>query len=175
VTSDPFNISSTIEPCTGTSCSGSASSKTITGTVVVTSPIPPGEFLATGIGAFAYSCPGYSTVSDPFSFDLVTSDGTPDPKAQFKGTLRIFKSAVSGHPGASSWELCYASQQQFAAVPGTSGTTTIDGVTYYTGLLPDCPNTNPQGSAPCVQARNKNNAGDVIITFFATGDPVVKG
>ena len=45
----------------------------------------------------------------------------------------------------------------------------IGGVPYFTGLLPDCPNTNPQQSAPCVQSRNKNNAGDVIVTFLAKG------
>ena len=44
----------------------------------------------------------------------------------------------------------------------------IGGVTYDTGQLLDCSST--QG-APCVQARNKDNAGDVIITFLAVGDP----
>jgi len=48
----------------------------------------------------------------------------------------------------------------------------IGGVLYDTGLLPDCSST--QG-APCVQARNKNNAGDVIVTVLAVGDPVFKG
>jgi hypothetical protein len=29
--------------------------------------------------------------------------------------------------------------------------------------------------APCVQARNKNKAGDVIVTFLGLGDPFGKG
>ena len=48
----------------------------------------------------------------------------------------------------------------------------IGGVTYDTGQLLDCSST--QG-APCVKARNKNNAGDVIITFLAVGDPLGRG
>jgi len=172
-----FTIFSTSQPCPGTSCSGSASSKTTTGTVTVTSsPTTSGEFLATGIGGVSYSCGGtYQPVSDPFSFDLFDSAGATDPNAQFTVTLRIFKSAVqdSGHTGASSWEICYASITPFTALSGTSRTETIGGVTYNTGLLPDC--TNPQGPRPCVQARNKNNAGDVIVTVLAVGDPVVRG
>jgi len=85
-------------------------------------------------------------------------------------SLEIDKSLVqsSGHPGASSWQICYASPSKFTALPGTSGTATIGGVTYETGLLPDCSSTQ---AAPCVQTRNKNNAGDVIVTFLAFGDP----
>jgi hypothetical protein len=60
----------------------------------------------------------------------------------------------------------------FTAQPGTSGTATIGDVTFFTGLLPDCSKTPV---APCVQARHKDNAGDVIVTFLASGDPVVKG
>ena len=40
------------------------------------------------------------------------------------------------------------------------------------GLLVDCSNTPV---APCVQARNKVNAGDVIVTFLASGDPFGRG
>ena len=90
-------------------------------------------------------------------------------------SLEIDKSLVqsSGHPGASSWQICYASLKSFTALPGTAQqNVTIGGSPgYFTGLLPNCPNTNPQGSAPCVQMRNKNNAGDVIVTFLAFGDP----
>ena len=46
------------------------------------------------------------------------------------------------------------------------------GVSYHTGLLPDCSKT--QG-APCVQARHKDNAGDVVVEFLAAGDPVGRG
>jgi hypothetical protein len=78
----------------------------------------------------------------------------------------------SGHPGASSWQICYAAESSFTALSGTSGTATIGGVTYNTGLLPDCSST--QG-APCVQARHKDNAGDVVVAFLALGDPYGHG
>jgi hypothetical protein len=51
---------------------------------------------------------------------------------------------------------------------------TIDGVSgYNTGLLLDC--TSTQGNAPCVQSRNKDNAGDVVVAFLASGDMLGKG
>ncbi len=173
-TSDPFNISGVIQPCSGSSCSTSASSKTTSGTVT-TSPTTSGEFLAAGIGGVSYSCAGtYQPASDPFSFDLFNSSGVADPNAQFTASLEIFKAAVqaSGRTGASQWQICYASTQPFTALPGTSATAVIGGVTFNTGLLPDC--TSTQG-APCVQARNKDNAGDVVVTFFASGDPIARG
>jgi hypothetical protein len=170
-TSDPFNISGVIQPCSGSSCSASASSITTSGTVT-TSPTTSGEFLAAGIGGVSYSCAGpYQRVSDPFSFGLFNSSGVADPNARFTVMLQIDKSAVlaSGRTGASQWQICYASTQPFTALPGTSGTAVIGGVTFNTGLLPDC--SSSQG-APCVQARHKDNAGDVVVTFLATGDPV---
>src|SRR5262249_61129454 len=74
--------------------------------------------------------------------------------------------------GAAQWQVCYANTQPFTAQPGTSGTAVIGGVTFNTGLLLDCSNT--QG-VPCVQARHKDNAGDVIVTFLASGDPIAWG
>jgi hypothetical protein len=113
-------------------------------------------------------------VSDPFSFELFTSSGVADPNAQFTATLEIFKATVdaSGHTGASSYKICYASIQPFTALAGTAGTAVIGGVTFNTGLLPDC--TSTQGE-PCVQDRHKDNAGDVVVTFLASGDPFGKG
>lgn len=142
---------------------------------VTSSPTSAGEFLGTGIGGVSYSCGGtYQPVSDPFSFDLFSSSGVADPNAQFTVMLEIFKATVqaSGRLGASQWQICYASAEPFTALPGTSGTAVIGGVTVNTGLLPDCSST--QG-APCVQHRNKDNAGDVVVTLLAAGDPFVKG
>jgi hypothetical protein len=173
-TSNSFNISGAIQPCTGSSCSASASSATTMGTVT-TSPTTSGEFLAAGIGGVSYNCAGtYVPVSDPFSFELFTSSGVADPNAQFTATLEIFKATVgaSGHTGASSYKICYASIQPFTALAGTAGTAVIGGVTFNTGLLPDC--TSTQGE-PCVQDRHKDNAGDVVVTFLASGDPFGKG
>jgi hypothetical protein len=133
------------------------------------------QFLGTGIGGGSYSCATYQPVSDPFSFDVVTSSGDVQPGAQFAAVLRIDKTLVqsSGHPGASTWQICYASPHQSPAPSWASGTATIGDVLYDTGLLPDCSNTTPV--APCVQARNKDNAGDVLVTLLASGDPFSRG
>ena len=123
---------------------------------------------------FNFTCPGdYKPLSDVFSFALFDAKGAPK-SATLTVTLRIDKSLVNGstHPGASSWQICYASTSRFTPRTGLPGTETIGGVSYLTGLLPDCSNT-PQ--APCVKARNKNNAGDVIVTFLALGDPFAHG
>jgi len=172
-TSAGFDIWPVMQGCSGAPCSGSSSSKTTTGTVT-TSSASSGEFLAVGLGGVTYSCgSSYQPLSDPLSFDVLSASGTADPTAQFTGVLQISKTVVqsSGHPGASSWQICYASQQPFAAVTGTTGTATIGGITYYTGLLPDC---SGKQQAPCVQSQNKDNAGNVILTFLAVGDPVAR-
>jgi hypothetical protein len=126
-------------------------------------------------GGNSYTCPGtYQPVSDSFSFDVVSPGGLGQG-GQFTAVLRVDKKKVqsSGHPGASSWQICYASTSSFTPRSGGLGSATIGDVPYFTGLLPDCSNTNPV--APCVQARHKDNAGDVIVTFLASGDPIGKG
>ena len=173
-TSADFTIWGSLQQCPTTPCSGSQSSATTSG-AVTTSSAGPGQLLGTAIGGVSYSCGGtYQPVSDPFSFDVLSTSGMTQPGAQFSVTLRIDKKLVksSGHPGASSWQICYASDVSFAAQPGTSASATIGGVTFFTGLLPDCSHA---AVAPCVQARHKGNAGDVIVTFVASGDPVGKG
>ena len=180
---DPASVGLTgsISSCSSSTCSASASSATTSGSVT-TSSAPPGDFITTGIESASivnYNCNTYLPVSDAFSFNVFKSTGAVDSSVLLNGTLRIHKSTViaSGHTGASSWQICYAvpAPMSFPAQPGTTGQTVIGGVTYNTGQLLDCPNTNPQQSAPCVQMRNKNNAGDVIVTFLAVGDPVMKG
>jgi hypothetical protein len=174
-TSGHFTIWSSIQQCPTTPCSASASSATTSGTVT-TSSADSTQFLGTGIGGSSYSCPGsYQPVSDQFSFDIVSGSGGMGQGGQFTAVLRIDKSLVqsSGHPGASSWQMCYASTSLFTPRSGSLGTATIGDIAFNTGLLPDCSNTNPV--APCVQARNKDNAGDVLVTFLASGDPLGKG
>ena len=171
-TSADFNIWGSLQRCSTTPCSASSSTTTTTATVTTSSAIPTGDFLGFAIGGVNYSCVGtYQRVSDPVSFDVFSPSGVALSSAQFTVSLEIDKSAVqaSGRTGASQWQICYASIQPFTALPGTSGTAVIGGITYNTGLLPNCSST--QGP-PCVQARNKDNAGDVVITFLATGDPV---
>jgi hypothetical protein len=172
-TSNSFAIYGSIGGCSA-SCSGSASGKSTAGSVT-TSSGTAGDLLGVGLGGVSYTCnSSYQPVSDPVNVDLLTASGSP-VNGLFTATLEIFKNAVqaSGHTGASTWQVCYADTSQFTVRPGTTqGTAVIGGVTYYTGLLPDCSSTQP---APCVQARNKDNAGDVSIAILAAGDLVFRG
>jgi len=181
--------SCTTQPCpSGTSCS-SASSATTSGTATTVLGLPQGDSLVTGMESgsagspFNFSCgttpPVYTPLSDVFNFAVFNGAGVAQP-ILLSVTLRVDKSVVStsGHPGASSWQICYASTTPFSAnaVPGTYTPSTstdppaamIGGIPYNTGLLLGCPDT--QG-APCVQSQNKNMAGDVLVTFLASGDP----
>jgi hypothetical protein len=167
-TSRYFDIWGTLQSCPGASCTGSSASKTTTGTVSTSSA--SGQFLGVGLGGVSFACGGsYQPLSDPLSFDVLSSAGVADPSAQFDATLEIDKSVVqsSGHPGASTWQICYADTVPFTTRLGTEGTATVGPVTYYTGELPDCSSSQP---APCVVSRNKDNAGDVVVEFLASGD-----
>jgi hypothetical protein len=167
-TSNSFNIWNPFQNCSST-CSASASGKTSTGTVTA-SQATSSDLLGIGTGV-SYQCGGtYKPSSDAFGFEVLNSTSGAPQNAQFTVVFRVEKSQVlaSGHPGAASWQICYASQTPFTAQPGTSGTATIGGVTFNTGLLPVC--SKSQGS-PCLQSRTKNKSGDVIITFLASGDP----
>jgi hypothetical protein len=173
-TSAYFTIWGSLKHCSTAPCSASSSSATTAGTVTATSAAQV-AFLGVGIGGASYTCRGtYHPVSEPFVFDVLSSAGITLPGAQFAASLEISKSTVkaSGHPGASSWQICYASKSSFTALPGTTGTAKIGGDSFFTGLLPDCSRTQ---RAPCVQARHKDNAGDVVVAFLASGDPVGRG
>jgi hypothetical protein len=173
-TSARFTIWGSLQRCSAAACSASSSSATTAGTVT-TSNAAPSDFLGAGIGGASFSCRGtYQPVSAPFIFNVLSPSGAAQPDVQLTASLEIDKSLVqdSGHPGAASWQICYASTSPFTARDDTAGTAVIGGVSYHTGLLPDCPKT---GGAPCVQARHKDNAGDVVVEFLAAGDPVGRG
>ena len=153
-------------------------------TVTTSTPVPQGDVVVAGIegtgSGVSYSCPTYTSSPDVFSFAVYNANGVAQ-SIPLTVTVRIDKSVVgtSGHPGASSWQICYASTTPFSAnaVPGTYTPSTstdppaamIGGIPYNTGLLLGCPAT--QGTSPCVQSQNKNMAGDVLVTFLASGDP----
>jgi hypothetical protein len=172
--------SCTVQPCPPSAlCSASASSATTSGTVTTSSAVP-GDSIATGMeganSSFNFSCGvTYTPVSDVFGFAVFNAAGAPQ-STLLTVSLEIDKSLVqsSGRTGASSWQICYASTRSFTALSGTSQqNVTIGGSSgYFTGLLPECSST--QG-APCVQARKKDNAGDVVVTFLAFGDPYGHG
>jgi hypothetical protein len=177
--SDFFTIFGSLKECqaSGAPCSASLSSATTTGTVTTSSVTSPGPLLGAGIGGANFSCATYTSVSDPFTFDLFSA-GTAQPDAQFSASLDIGKSSVksSGRNQLAQWQLCYASTENFMAnaVLGTytPNGAVIGGVSFNTGLLLDCSAT--QGVPPCVQSRAKVG-GDIIITFLASGDPAVRG
>lgn len=176
VTSNYFDIWTSVQQCSPpTPCSTTASSTSTSGTVT-TSSADQTQFVGAGIGSGAYDCgPSYPLSSDQFSFDVVNSSGGMGQNGQFTAVLRIQKPTVqsSGHPGASTWQICYAALQQSPTPSWATGTATIGDVHYDTGLLPDCSNTAP--APPCVQSRTKDNAGDVLVTFLASGDPLGRG
>ena len=176
-TSSNFGIYGGFQSCTGGPCSGSSQTKTTTGTVT-TSSANTGQFLGVGLGGVAFPCGGsYQTASDPLNFDVLNPSGATS-NALFTVTIEISKQVVqsSGRTAASSWQVCFGSNVPFTALPGTSETFTIVNdtptgpvtVTFYTGLLPDCNNTAT--NAPCVLSRNKDNAGDELVTFLGYGD-----
>jgi hypothetical protein len=170
-TSSFFGIYGAWLSCSGGPCSGSSQTKTTTGTVT-TSSATSGQFLGVGLGGVTFACGGsYQPLSDPLNFDVLNPSGTTS-NALFTVTLEISKQLVqsSGHPGASSWQVCFGSNVPFPAQLGTSlGPIVIGGVNYYTGLLLDCTNSTP-ANTPCVLSRNKDNAGNVIVTFLGYGD-----
>jgi hypothetical protein len=170
-TSDPFKIWESLQRCSTTPCSASSSTATTSAAVTTSSAIPNEDFLGFALGGVDFNCGGtYQRVSDPVSFEVFSPSGVALPNARFTVSLQIDKAAVkaSGRTGASQWQICYASTQPFRSLYGTSGTALIGGVNYQTGLLPDCSNCP---AAPCVQARHKTKAGDVVVTFLASGDP----
>ena len=170
-TSSYFGVYGGWQSCTGGPCSGTSSTKTTTGTAT-TSQATSAQFVGVGLGGLAgFSCSGsYQPASDPLNFDVLNPSGVTS-SALFTVTLEVSKQVVqsSGHPGASSWQVCFASNVQFPAQPGTSLQPIIGGVQYYTGLLLDCTNNTP-ANTPCVLSRNKDNAGNVLVTFLGYGD-----
>ncbi len=177
--SGTFTGTCTSQPCPPSNpCSASASSATTSVAVTTSAPLPPGDSIVTGVESvssnpsFNYQCPTYTAVADVFNFAIVDANGVPQ-SVPLTVTVRIGKSLVSssGHPGASSRQCCFGSPNQPPPVPGTAHQNVLlrGSSGYFAGLLPNC--SGSQG-APCVQSRNKNNAGDVLVTFLAPGDPI---
>lgn len=177
IDSSVFLIAQTAQKCAAGvgSCSSSPPSTKTTGATVTAINQAAGDFLSIGLGGFTYDCTaaaqgGYTSVTDSVGFDVWKSDGvTFDGSASSEVTIDVSKQAVQISPnnGAPFYQICYASNVQFATRTGTTlGQTTIPGTTtpFYYGLLPDCSSTTP---APCVVSRHKGNAGVVSITFLA--------
>ena len=172
-TSSPFTIVDQIQAC-GVSCS--AAQSTATTATSITTLSASGNFAALGLGGVSFTCDHYKAVSDPGIFGIFNSTGGNVASASATVTLTISASAVasSGRP-LRSWQICYASQMPFPAIPGTSGTTVIGGITYHTGLLLRCKLCSAAHNEPCLISRRYTAKGGVQLTFIALGDPYYRG
>ena len=167
-TSTVFYIAGNVSPCTGKSCSDTVTSPNSSSTSVVVNAA--GDFLSMGAGGLDYSCPGYTPVSGIIATDVWQSDGNSISTTNARTTITIPKAIVMLSPnnGAAFYQVCYASTVSFTPRGGGSPTqVTVQGITFYVGLLPDCSLPAP---APCVTARHKIHGGQVVISFLGLGD-----
>jgi hypothetical protein len=172
-TSALFTVSGLIQPC-GTSCSASQSTAT-TSTSISTSSAS-GDFAALGLGGVSLTCNHYTAVSDTATFGIFNSSGGSITSASATATLTISASAVASSPRPLIlWQVCYAAQTSFPVIPGTGGTTTIAGTTYYTGLLLPCFLFSPGHPEPCLISQQRETTGAVTLKFVAFGDPFYRG
>ena len=179
--SSGFQITSTFAPCTSGSCSTSSSGTSDAAFATALAQQLNGDILSLGLGGFSYSCNtsalgNYHSVSDAVGTDVWQTGGSMiDPAANGQVTIEIFKSTVklSTNRGASGFQICYASTLRFTTRLGTQSpqfpNTPPGSLPLFYGLLPDCGNATT-APVPCVLSRNKDNAGDVVITFLGTGD-----
>jgi hypothetical protein len=172
-TSAFFTVSGQIQACSTSSCTASQSTPT-TATSTTTSSAA-GNFAALGLGGVSLTCDAYKAVSDTADFGVFNSTGGV-ANSTSTVTLTISKSvAESVHRPLFRWQLCYASQTRFPAIPGTRGTTVIGGVTNHTGLLLPCFLFDRDHPVPCLKSRHRTWDGAITLTFVALGDPYYDG
>ena len=171
-TSSPFTITGQIQACGSGSCSVSQSTATTSTSVTATAP---GDFAALGLGGLSFTCNNYIGLPEGADFGIFTSAGTGVPGASAIATLTISKAALESLPWPFRFlprQVCYGSPTPFPAIPGTSGTTVVGGVTYHTGLLLSCLLVHKR---PCLISEHYTRAGAVELTFAANGDPIWHG
>jgi hypothetical protein len=169
-TSSFFTITGQIQSCGAGSCTASQSTPTTAASLRTSSP---GNFVALGLGGVSYSCNHYNAVSDVAAFGVFNSSGASVMDSKSIVTLTVAPSVVaSAHRPLLFWQLCYASQAPFPAIPTTSGTVVVGGTTYYTGLLLPCFLINPKHPAPCLISKRLTPAGALVLKFVALGDPL---
>ena len=169
-TSAFFTISDQIQPCGTGSCSASQSTPTTAASVAASSVT--GDFVTLGLGGVSFSCNHYNAVSDVAAFGVLSSTGANVAGASAIVTLTISPSVVqSAHRPLLLWQVCYASQSPFLAIPGTSGTAVIGGTSYNTGLLLPCILFKPGSQQPCLKSQQLTKTGAITLTFVAVGDP----
>jgi hypothetical protein len=159
--SAPFDIGTQVVNClAGPSCqSGTVSSNGTSGSAVAAAG-SAGDVLVVTAGGFpVLSCTsrgGVISVSDQNRTLVIT--------------MTLDKALVQqANPnGASDFNICWGEANPFTVLGG--GTSTFSTANNeYEGQLPDCATNGPE---PCVAHRNKDNAGDEVITVDAPGgDP----
>jgi hypothetical protein len=188
----PFAIYQTLTKCASSHCSGAAKGSTVTlssaATLSGTRSGTAQGFLGLGfeqIPGFTAvtSCGGYKIgiLSATTSFEVLKATGNAAPKTattSWTVTVEISKSVVQTkklrRPSPNDWQICYASTTPFMTATGAIARTSFTistrttATTYYYGRLPACSSTPV---APCVLSKSKDYAGDVVITFLASGDP----
>ena len=170
-TSAFFTISGQIQACGTGSCSASQSTPTTAASVAASSVT--GDFVTLGLGGVSFSCNHYNAVSDVASFGVLSSTGANVAGASAIVTLTISPSVVaSAHRPLLLWQVCYASQSSFPAIPGTRGTAVIGGTSYNTGLLLPCILFKPGSQQPCLKSQQLTETGAITLTFVAVGDPL---
>jgi hypothetical protein len=169
-TSGFFTITGQIQGCGTSSCTASQSTSTTAASLTTSSP---GNFVALGLGGASYSCNNYNAVSEVADFGVFNSSGASVTDSSSLVTLTVPPAVVkSADRPLLFWQLCYASQAPFPAIPTTSGTAVIGGTTYYTGLLLPCFLINPKHPAPCLLSKRLTRAGALVEKFVALGDPL---
>lgn len=173
-TSSFFTIAGLIQACGTGSCTASQSTSTTTASATTSSA--SGNFVALGLGGVTLTCNHYNAVSDVAAFGVLNSSGGSVAGSSAIITLTISKSLVeSAWRPLFQWQVCYASQTPFPAIPGTKGTTVIGGDTYHTGLLLSCFLFSDRHPEPCLISRQRTWTGAVQLTFAALGDPYGRG
>jgi hypothetical protein len=170
--STAFDIADVVVPCTtGSTCTGAESNPTTSVSVTASSGQSDGVLTISLLGNSDFQCAGYIAYSTPTEFNVTAGD-------RFKTvTIRLDKRVVNQIPdnGAAHFQVCYVSPNAYTTDGSGNPVSFFDrnGDPIYPnqpGLLPDCNNTS--SNPPCVLSRNKDKAGDVIVTFLAPiGDP----
>jgi len=175
--SNSFTISQVVQLCSATSATCTASPPpTATTATSITTTSASGDFAALILSSPTLTCNHYTAVSDMADFGIFTSSGSPVGTASVTATLTISASAVASSPRPLIfWQVCYGSPTSFPSIPGTSGTTTIGGTTYNTGLLLPCVLFKPGHPEPCLISQRYISGGAVQLKFVAFGDPVWRG
>jgi hypothetical protein len=172
--------------CTTSPCTSPSGQSTLA--IDVVGGVEPGAEVRLAFGTPGtvgiINCGGY----DELTIDEATYDYTGD-RAKV-ATYRIDKSRVGplGNNGATALQLCYGSPDStFPTRPGTpapkqdglfdwDNNAATPPTDVWVGLLPDCP---AQVTTPCISKRQKNQAGDGIITAQlpagTPGDPKMRG